>query len=283
VISSEYTPLRKLERVRWEAGVAAESYGVSVGVRVNDAALSDDIMARLPYGWQPASSCRVEQLFSLVTPKRTARAGAMYRLYDRDGEVTRVPALIDALDQLESYMQIYVAEMAQDRVFLHAGVVGWLGQAIILPGRSYAGKTTLVRELMRVGATYYSDEYAVLDQQGLVHAFARPLAVRTDGPRQEKHPVETMGGEAGSEPIPVGLVVLSQYRPRARWRPEHLSPGEGLLELLNHTIPARRKPAAALDTLERVVEQAPVVRTMRGEARRAVQRLMSLIESRVAS
>jgi len=57
-------------------------------------------------------------------------------------------------------------------------VVAWRGRAILLPGRSYVGKSTLVMELVRAGAVYYSDEYAVLDARGRVHPFAQPVALR---------------------------------------------------------------------------------------------------------
>jgi hypothetical protein len=36
----------------------------------------------------------------------------------------------------------------------------------VLPGRSFAGKTTLVAALVQVGAEYWSDEYPVLDAEG---------------------------------------------------------------------------------------------------------------------
>jgi hypothetical protein len=64
--------------------------------------------------------------------------------------------------------------------FLYAGVVAWQGHAIVFPGRSLSGKTTLVREMLRLGATYYSDEFAVVDNSGLVHSFPRPLGIRED-------------------------------------------------------------------------------------------------------
>ena len=67
---------------------------------------------------------------------------------------------------------VHVANYAPDRVFVHAGVVAWRGRALVLPGTSFAGKTTLVAELVRAGAIYYSDEYAVLDEQGRVHPYS---------------------------------------------------------------------------------------------------------------
>ena len=85
------------------------------------------------------------------------------------------------MESLESDMQRFVAEMAHRRVFVHAGVVGWQGKAIIIPGRTFTGKTTMVAELVRAGATYYSDEYAVFDLQGRVHPYARPLGMRETG------------------------------------------------------------------------------------------------------
>ena len=56
-----------------------------------------------------------------------------------------------------------VARHSHQMLFVHAGVVGWRGLAIVLPGRSRTGKSTLVAELVLRGAVYYSDEFAVLD------------------------------------------------------------------------------------------------------------------------
>jgi len=169
---------------------------------------------------------------------------------------------------LESDLQRYVAEAAPRRLFVHAGVVGWRGRAIVLPGRTFTGKTTLVAVLVKAGATYYSDEYAVLDAHGCVHPYARPLAVREHGAleRATRYAVEALGGRPGVTPLPVGLVIVSQYKPTARWRPRQLSAGEGALALLAHTISARRQPELALATLHHVVSRAPVLQGVRGEA-----------------
>ena len=73
-----------------------------------------------------------------------------------------------------------MAAETRERVFVHAGVVGWKGHAIVIPGRSRSGKTTLVAELVKAGAEYYSDEFAVLDAEGRVHPF--PEAAVGPGP-----------------------------------------------------------------------------------------------------
>jgi hypothetical protein len=164
-------------------------------------------------------------------------------------------------------MKLYVAEMARGRVFIHAGAVGWQGKAIIIPGRSLSGKSSLVAELVRRGAIYYSDEYAVLDVHGLVHPYPQPLAMRRPGSaRQKKCRAEDMGGSTGSRPLPVGLVISGRYEAGKRWHPQCLSPGQAVLELLGNTIAARRKPESVVAVLRRAVSGAKALKGSRGEA-----------------
>lgn len=138
-----------------------------------------------------------------------------------------------------------------------------------------SGKTSLVVELIRAGARYYSDEYAVLDGSGRVHPFARPLAVRTEGGRRERHGPEMMGARVGRRPLPVHLVVASRYRAGARWRPRVLSAGEGALALLANAVAARRAPARVVAALQAVVARAQILRGVRGEARETARALLS--------
>jgi hypothetical protein len=177
-------------------------------------------------------------------------------------------------ERFEADLQLCVAEAARRRVFVHAGVVGWKGRAVVLPGRSFSGKTTLIAELVRAGADYYSDEFAVLDPEGRVHPFARPLAVRGVGFRQRKVSVAELGGSAATKPLPVGLVVVSEFREGSRFRPRTLTPGQGSLALLANTVPARRRPAEVLETLEKVVRAADIVRGARGEAAEAAAKIL---------
>jgi hypothetical protein len=147
-------------------------------------------------------------------------------------------------------------------------VVGWRGQAILVPGTSFSGKTTLVAELVRAGAVYYSDEYAVLDEKGRVHPFAKPLSIRepNNGGRQTDYPIEAFTGNKGVKPLAVGLVLLTEYNPTASWRPRSVSPGKAVLALMAHTVTARNRPEATLQTLRHVVSGATVLRGRRGEA-----------------
>jgi hypothetical protein len=184
--------------------------------------------------------------------------------------------LNDVLDALEFDLHLYVAEAARRRLFVHAGVVGWQGRAVIIPGRSFSGKTALVAALVRAGATYYSDDQAVLDARGRVHPFPTALSIRDEtGKLLSRCPAEALGGPLGAKPLPVGLVVVTRYRPRAHWRPRRLSPGQAVLALLANTVSARRQPEVALTMLRQVASQAPALEGVRGEAAEMVPSLLN--------
>jgi hypothetical protein len=270
--------MKKIDRLGWADGLSFVSYGVRVGVRVNNAEALSLVQNHFPPGWKISASPVVERLYSLILGSAGQRPGVR-RFNLLYGDIARLARTInadDALDLFEADLGLYVAEMARRRVFVHAGVVGWKGQAILLPGRSYCGKTTLVAELVKAGATYYSDEYAVLDARGLVHPYTRALQIREGATgKQKKYSVEQLGGQAGTKPLPVGMVVVSQYQPEAKWRPRHLSAGQGLLELLAQTVSARRQPEKALKTLEQVATRALIIKGVRGEAGKVIDSILN--------
>jgi hypothetical protein len=270
----------KIDRLGWAAGISIKSYGVRVGIRTNDAGQLDGLIERLPPVWQPARSMVVDRLYSVFIGGQSGRSNVR-RFNLLYGDLERLARSVDKeqlYDALESDLQLYIAEHSQRRVFIHAGVVGWRGKAILMPGSSFSGKTTLTRELMRAGALFYSDEYAVLDRRGRVHPFHRPLQVRENGAgRQTRYTVESLGGVRGVKPLPVGLVILSHYRSGAPWRPQRLSAGQGALAMMVHAVSARRQPDVVLDTLHQVVTRAPVIKGSRGEAHQAVDRILKLL------
>jgi hypothetical protein len=160
-------------------------------------------------------------------------------------------------------------------------VVGWNGQALLLPGTSFAGKTTLVAELVRCGATYYSDEYAVLDERGNVHPYARNLQMREPGGGvQRPVSVAQLSGIAGREALPVSHVVFSRYLAGARWTPEPISAGRAALEMMRHAIPVQHAPARVMATLAKLMERAHAFTGERGEARETAGSLLDAMTTR---
>jgi hypothetical protein len=267
----------------WNEILCFTSYGVRVGIRVNRKGILDRILPYLPPGWKESRASNLDRLYSFVIRDETqqAKRRRVHLVYADGSEVAKTPKLDQAIDAFESSLQLFVAETAPRRVFVHAGVVSVRGRAIVIPGRSFSGKTSLVAALVKAGAVYYSDEYAVLDESGRVHHYARPLSIRDSGHlrKPKKYQVEALGGRSGAKPLKVGMVVVSKYRAGARWHPRTLSEGEGALELMANTVSARRRPAAMLEAIRKVVSVAPVVKGNRGEAGQVVQFILTALSN----
>jgi hypothetical protein len=269
--------MQKVDRLGWVAGFTLKSYGVRIGIRSNDASALDRVCEYLPSAWQNSTAPLVDRVYSILVggagPRANGRRFSL--LYGDHQRIARSINLDDVFERLEADLRLFVGEFARHRVFVHAGVVGWKGSAIVIPGRSYSGKSTLVAALVRAGATYYSDEYAVFDAKGLVHPFSKPLEIRAEGElKQSRISVGELGGKAGTKPLPVGLVLMTGYKRGATWRPRKLTPGKGVLELLFNTVSARRSPEKALSTLRHVTKQAEVLKGMRGDTTAIVDALL---------
>jgi hypothetical protein len=276
--------MKKVDRLGWAVGFSLKSYGVRIGIRSNDPAALDRVCQHLPNEWENVSSAVVDRVYSILIGRRGSRANVrrLNLLYGDHVRLARSFDLDSLFETFESDLRLFVAELAKHRVFVHAGVVGWKGQAIVIPGRSYSGKSTLVAELVRAGATYYSDEYAVLDSRGRVHPFAKALELREEGEfRQTKITAVELGGHSGTKPLPVGLVLMTQFKSGARWRPRKLTAGKGVLEMLFNTVSARRSPERALATLQRVAAQADVLKGVRGNATEVVPVVLKRVEGKI--
>jgi hypothetical protein len=163
---------------------------------------------------------------------------------------------------------------AKGVLFVHAGVAAWHDRGIVVPGRSGAGKTTLVKALIEAGADYYSDEFAILDAEGRAHAYPLPLSIRSGGMQSARRGAEEFGGRVGTLPVRVELIVVTEYRRGARWLPRELSKAEALLALMEHTVAARQRPEYTLPVLRRTVLGARTIRSRRGDSRAVAERLL---------
>lgn len=270
--------MEKIDRLGWAAGLSFTAYGRQLGVRVNDPDVLDQLPDYLPPGWEQSDEPVVEGLYSLLVGGKSKRKGTRQfnLVYLGAARLARTMDIDEALRHMESHMQLLVAANSTEGLFVHAGVVGWKGKAILLPGRSMAGKTTLVAALIKAGATYYSDEYAIIDKEGQVWPYPRFLSIRDeDGQHKHKCPPEELGGEIGLEPLPVGLVAMTQYQKDARWQARLLSPSRAMLAMLDNTVAARTQPEDALKRLQKVALSAKAIKTKRDEADDVVERLLS--------
>lgn len=225
------------------------------------------LLAHMPHGAEPAPAQPVDRLYSVAVQNQ---GRPTYRLCTNS---SRTPRYFDDLQALARAFAAdarhYVALRARHRVFIHAGVVAIGDQAILIPGRSLTGKSTLVAELVRSGATYYSDEYAVLDEAGWVHPFAKALGIRTTANQpQTLVDVATFGTASGTVPLRIGAVLSTRYVDDAVWRPEPLSAGRAALCLLDNAVAARSRFAEVCRVISTAVRgRIRAWQGTRGEAR----------------
>lgn len=270
----------KLDRLGWAVGTVGTSFGVRIGLRASSASVLREMLQRVPPDWRPARGLVVDRLYSVLVPESTpeARVRRFSLAYAGTIPIGRALDTARVLDAFAQDLRLHVAEHARDRVFVHAGAVGWKGKAVLVPGSSMSGKSTLVRALVEAGATYYSDEYAAVDAHGRVHAFPAPLSIRApDGRPATLLTPADLRSAAGGPPLEVGIVVATRHRAGAVWRPRCLTPARGLLALMAHAVPARTRPAETLGALSRIIDKAPVLSGVRGEAATTAERVLAAI------
>jgi len=251
--------------------VAVEVFGVTVEVTA-DAQHFAAVRDFLPPCAHPVRHPPERGRFALVRDENEA----LLRIECDEQSIAGPFDLRLALGILDAELRMYIALNAPDHVFVHAGVVGVGERAIVLPGRSFAGKTTLVAALVQAGAEYWSDEYAVLDADGLAHPYPKPLSVRINATRvTEERPVESLGGRVGDRALPVALIAFTSYRPGVAFALRSCTAGEGAVKLLEHSVAARSRPEQVLAAVRRAATDAVVFEGDRGDAEQAASALLS--------
>jgi len=257
------------------------AYGSQIRLHSENPALLDAAAAHLPLGWHPLTSPPSggieggnEVAFVYRFIQNTGEAEA-YQLFYNDELLIQTSQLPQLLTTFENHAELYSAYHAKDYLFIHAGVVGWQGQAILIPGRSMSGKSSLVRALLKAGASYYSDEFALLDAEGFVHPYPVPLSIRKKGALiGEKHALASLGIQPATEALPVGLIIVAKHKRYARWQPQSLPPAEAMLALMDNAVAANRDPEFSMPILKKVVSRAKAIKSQRGEAKRVATAIL---------
>jgi len=299
---SRAAPISAADRasVVWDTPAQAARYcawGVPFVVRT-----SGNLGGRIPEPPMPGAQRDDRQnqpavLFDFFSGKTASGRSIFVLAHNRAAVFASCDAQV-AAQELDSLIHLRVAALAREAVFVHAGVVGWGDRALVLPGKSHSGKSTLVAALVAAGATYYSDEYAVIDLQGRVCAFPRRLRLRPDVTREgnggghigppgldgKALPASGAGAsgvDANGErlpPLAARWVLHLEYRPGAVWKPAELTPGQTLLTLLENTVAVRRQSELTLRTLKLALADARGWQSERGEAAESAAAVVSLLE-----
>ncbi len=198
--------------------IVARAFGYRLGFAWESAAGGELVKGVLLPDWETSESSEAEHWFRLDDKDC---------LYDGDQLYAQGGDLRLKLQQL---VQMRLTGEAREFLFVHAGVVGWRGQGVVIPGPSRAGKSTLVLAMVRAGAQYLSDEFAVFDRSGQVHAYPRPLWQRLSKTRKQSFSPAELGWQPGP-PLPVATLLMTQYVAGARWQPRELDLESSLNEI----------------------------------------------------
>ena len=129
-------------RFRWAGEIFFEGYGARIGVRFTDRHLGAQLALRPSPGTHLAPPGKVDRTLSVF------RDEGRYWIYGDDDMKCQPELQADLLDAFDTHLRAAFAEFARHTLFVHGGAVGWKGKAVIFPGKSQAGKSTLVAALV---------------------------------------------------------------------------------------------------------------------------------------
>ena len=250
--------------------MAFESHGVSVRVTWDE----PEIGRRIPEVLPPRFTTLPEHVEAETFGLRTDAPG-LYTYTRGESPVSSDLDLEFGLMMLQTQIRIFIGINAPDRIFVHAGAIALGDRAVIFPGRSFSGKTSLVAAFLRAGATYLSDEFAVLDSDVMVHPYPTKLSVRGDGDDRRDVDAATLGATSATERMPLGAIVVTSYKPGAEWAPAEITRGRAALALLDNTVAALERHTEALTVFRDATVGRLLIGGDRGEAEPVVADLIS--------
>jgi len=257
------------------------SFGVGISIESNDGHLLERFEQHLlPILFETHERKTPEDSDHLIGLYRNEEIGTLTYLFENefrefDGDSQALFKLLRTL------VRVTIAANCRDRLFIHAGAVEWKGRGLLLPGISHSGKTSLVVELCRLGATYYSDEYGVVDDNGLMYPFPKVLSVRGDGGRFDQTDVDilSLGAKVGKGPVPVSMILFTEFEDGSdALNLEKIDRSMAILELVPHAIPFAKNAEFSLKMLEILTRTAEVMKGARPDVAKTGPKVLELLE-----
>lgn len=162
---------------------------------------------------------------------------------------------------------------------VHAGAVLVGDKALVLPGSSHSGKSSLVAELLRRGAACFSDEYALIDAEGCVHAYPRALLLRDGAATQTPVAPKELDATVATGPARVGWILALRYDRAASWSIQPEPQSAALLALLQNTPHVLAERPEMVSAFQKAVAGAACYSGSRAEAADAVTHILRLVSS----
>lgn len=259
----------KFEATVWQDEFGLECYGTKINIRTDHQFLRSKLQKYLPLMKEKCSFDKPSEIVSIIT-NDAGKNG----LYLSDELAMRFDSSEEtsfeyAADKIVSLMAVI---SLPSKIYLHAGAVVWDGVGILIPGTSFAGKTTLVKEFIKAGADYYSDDCIILDDQNNMLPFPRALSIRTENGRIFKE-ASSFGAKNGNRRVSVNLILFSEYRANAVWQGQPVSSGESVLKLMDNFYfrpSVGNAPSEVLKTLAKLTSQTALYGGERGEASQVI-------------
>jgi hypothetical protein len=250
------------------------AFGVSWEMRADDVSAYHLLLDRLPAVSTPTSGRAMARTYVFRTlPSMVADGDVSFMLAADDRPLVRSSESEVVADAFEDDLKFLLAERSPRKVFLRAGVVGWRDRAIVIPGGPHSGKSTLVRALVGCGATYYSDEYAVIEGN-TVQPFPARSANWTLPGTALSYWMDELGKNSEPKPLPIGLILFAPYQAGAVFKPKLLPRGQSLLGMFKHAVASQRNPERVLRALEVVSRRCNGLEGVRGDAHTAASYLI---------
>jgi hypothetical protein len=273
--SSRKLPQRRSCDSSMPHGFGISAFGWRVAI-LADCESTRAILDRYLFPWLPRSAAEPADADAVF---RVLPAGEGFQVRAEDKAVAHSATLETLIPQLQSLLDDGLVRRLTGVVAVHAGAVALGGSAVLLPGPSHAGKSTLVAELVRRGCVYFSDEYALIDDLGLAHPYPRALMLRNG--QAQSRPVLPSEWKAtvGCAPAPVKLVLAVQHAPGSSWNIRRVPQSEMLLMLLKNTPHSISDSTNLTSALLRTSGAAACFAGTRGEAADAASRILALLNA----
>ncbi|MGI8639535.1 MAG: hypothetical protein ACR2MG_06235 [Pyrinomonadaceae bacterium] len=267
---SEKNIREEIDVIKWRDRFAFECGGIKVGVKINDLNVKSKLKKVLPVASREIDFGEADEILMLVVGENR-RVNGLYYKYEL---IHQFDDCNDALlNLIGDKILMFLALISLPRIlYLHAGAVSWNNTGIILPGGSFSGKTTLVKEFIKAGADYITDDLTLLDIRGNILPFPRALAIRTKRGREIKT-ADCFGAKTVAENVKLKLILFTEFEENARWKPEILPPGQAVLRLMNNFYykpSVREAPMQILRTLAGITDGIKIYAGKRGNAKSVI-------------
>lgn len=191
----------------------------------------------------------------------------------------RISSAIDsggaALAAVKALDDAVVANLRNLRA-VHAGAVSLKGKALLIPGSTHAGKSSLVAELIRRGGELLSDEYALVDEEGRIHSYPRPMLLRNGSPQQSLVLPQDLNASFAHRPVPARWIMALDYDPQTGWNIKEISQGEAVMLLLCNTPHEMEQSPQMISYFSRLAAQVVCYSGTRGDVADAADRVLEL-------